>query len=99
MMKDAKVGCSSCHMELIQASGGTTYEAYIEKGALKTALVLGAGRTKKESCLACHDQAKDLKEVTNKKLTDAPEACDRQECPVLGMPRADQALFRRFEAV
>jgi len=68
MMKDAKVGCSSCHMELIQASGGTTYEAYIEKGALKTALVLGAGRTKNESCLACHDQAKDLKEATNKKL-------------------------------
>ncbi|MFA9614046.1 MAG: hypothetical protein ACERK9_08855, partial [Deltaproteobacteria bacterium] len=68
MMKDAKVGCISCHMELIQASGGTTYEAYIEKGALKTALVLGAGRTKKESCLACHDQAKDLKEATNKKL-------------------------------
>ena len=68
MMKDAKVGCSSCHMELIQASGGTTYEAYIEKGVLKTALVLGAGRTKKESCLACHDQAKDLKEATNKKL-------------------------------
>jgi predicted CXXCH cytochrome family protein len=55
-------------MELIQASGGTTYEAYIEKGALKTALVLGAGRTKKESCLACHDQAKDLKEAANKKL-------------------------------
>ncbi len=68
ILKEAKVSCNSCHMELIQASGGTTYQAYFEKGKLKTALVLGAGRTKKESCLACHDQAKDLKEATNKKL-------------------------------
>ena len=68
MLKDAEVGCSSCHMEVIQATGGATYQAYIEKGTLKTALVLGAGRTKKESCLACHDKAKDLKEATNKKL-------------------------------
>lgn len=68
MLKDAKVGCSSCHIELIQASGGTTYQAYIEKGALKTALVLGAGRVNNGSCLSCHDQAKDLKEAANKKL-------------------------------
>ena len=68
MLKKAKVACSSCHMEVIQASGGASYQAYIEKGQLKTALVLGAGRTKKESCLACHDQAKQLKEAGNQKL-------------------------------
>jgi hypothetical protein len=68
ILKDAKVGCSSCHIELIQASGGATYQAYFEKGKLKTALVLGAGRTKKENCLACHDQAKQLKEAGNQKL-------------------------------
>ncbi len=68
MLKKAKVACSSCHMEVIQASGGASYQAYIEKGQLKTALVLGAGRTKKENCLACHDQAKQLKEAGNQKL-------------------------------
>ena len=68
MLKEAKVSCGSCHYELIQASGGGEYEAYFEDGELKTALVLGAGRTKKENCLACHDKAKDLKESTNKKL-------------------------------
>jgi hypothetical protein len=68
MLKKAKVSCVSCHSELIQASGGAAYEAYFEKGALKTALVLDAGRVKKENCLACHDQAKDLKEDGNKKL-------------------------------
>jgi hypothetical protein len=68
MLKKAKVTCSSCHFDLIQASGGAAYEAFIEKGELKTALVLGAGRTKKENCLACHDRAKELKEAENKKL-------------------------------
>jgi hypothetical protein len=68
MLKDAEVSCSSCHLEVVRASGGVTYEAYFEKGELRTTLVLGAGRTKKESCLACHDQAKDLKEADNKKL-------------------------------
>jgi hypothetical protein len=58
----------SCHFDLIQASGGATYEAFIDKGELKTALVLGAGRTKKENCLACHDRPKELKEAENKKL-------------------------------
>jgi hypothetical protein len=68
MLKKAKVTCSSCHFDLIQASDGVSYEAFFEKGELKTALVLGAGRTKKENCLACHDQAKDLKEAKNQKL-------------------------------
>jgi hypothetical protein len=68
MLKDAKVACSSCHMDVIQAAGGAKYEAYFEKGVLKTALVLGAGKLKKGNCLACHDQAKALKEDTNKKL-------------------------------
>ena len=68
MLKKAKVSCGSCHFELIQASGGAAYEAYFEDGILKTALVLGAGRVKKENCLTCHDQAKVLKEDGNKKL-------------------------------
>jgi hypothetical protein len=68
MLKDAKVACASCHMDVIQAAGGGSYEAYFEKGVLKTALVLGAGKLKKGNCLACHDQAKALKEDTNKKL-------------------------------
>ena len=68
MLKDAKVSCTSCHLDVIQAAGGGQYEAFFEDGVLKTALVLGAGRTKKESCLACHNQAKALKEDHNKKL-------------------------------
>jgi hypothetical protein len=68
MLQDAKVSCSSCHIELIQAAGGSEYEAYFEGGELKTALLLGAGRLKKENCLACHDKNKDLKEDVNKKL-------------------------------
>lgn len=68
MLKKAKVSCSSCHIELIQASGGGRYEAFFEKGELKTTLVLGAGRMKNEACLNCHDQAKALKEAKNKKL-------------------------------
>lgn len=68
MLKDAKVDCSSCHLDVIQAAGAAKYEAYFEKGVLKTALFLGSGKIKKENCLACHDQTKALKEVTNKKL-------------------------------
>jgi hypothetical protein len=68
MLKKAKVSCSSCHIELIQASGGGRYEAFFEKGELKTTLVLGAGRMKNEACLACHDQVNALKEAKNKKL-------------------------------
>jgi hypothetical protein len=68
MLKDAKVSCASCHIELIQAAGGGEYEAYFENGELKTALLLGAGRIKKENCFACHDQEKALKEDDNKEL-------------------------------
>ena len=68
MLKKAKVSCASCHIELIQASGGGKYEAYFEGDELKTTLVLGAGRIKKENCLACHDQEKALKETDNKNL-------------------------------
>jgi hypothetical protein len=68
ILKDANIACGSCHYDVIQASGRTQYEAYFEKGVLKTAMVMGAGDIKNESCLACHDQAKALKEVANKKL-------------------------------
>jgi len=68
VLKDANVSCGSCHYDVIQASGRSKYEAYFEKGVLKTAMVIGAGDIKNESCLACHDQAKALKEVANKKL-------------------------------
>jgi len=68
MLKKAKVACGSCHFELIQASGGAEYEAYFEKGELKTALVLGAGRIKKENCLACHDRVKELNKIDDMKL-------------------------------
>jgi hypothetical protein len=66
MLKKAKVTCSSCHIEVIQAAGGGQYEAYFQEGELKTALALNAGQIKKENCLACHDQAKVLK----KEITD-----------------------------
>jgi hypothetical protein len=68
MLKKANVTCSSCHFELIQAAGGGQYEAYIENGELKTAMVLGAGQIKKSTCLTCHDKSKDIKEFNNTKL-------------------------------
>ncbi|MBW1694936.1 MAG: hypothetical protein JRJ41_12490, partial [Deltaproteobacteria bacterium] len=68
MLQDAKVSCASCHIELIQAAGGGEYEAYFESGELKTALLLGSGRIKKENCHTCHDQEKLLKEDDNKEL-------------------------------
>lgn len=68
ILKKSGVSCGSCHYEMIQASGRAKYEAYFEKGMLKTALILGAGNIKKENCLTCHDQEKALKEVENKKL-------------------------------
>jgi hypothetical protein len=68
MLQDAKVLCASCHIELIQASSGSQYEVYFENGELKTALVIGAGRIKKENCLACHDQEKEIEEADKKKL-------------------------------
>ena len=71
ILKDANVSCGSCHYDVIQASGRAKYEAYFEKGVLKTALVMGAGDIKKGNCFACHDQTKALKEVGNKKLMHA----------------------------
>ncbi len=68
MLKKEKVSCGSCHYQIIQSSGRAEYEAYFEKGLLKTALLLKSGDIKKENCLSCHDRAKALKEVTNKKL-------------------------------
>jgi hypothetical protein len=68
VLKDAKISCGSCHYDVIQATGRAKYEAYFEKGVLKTALVIGAGDIKKGNCFACHDQTKALKEVGNKKL-------------------------------
>jgi hypothetical protein len=66
MLKKANVTCSSCHIEVIQAAGGGQYEAYFKDGKLETALVFNAGQIKKENCLACHDQAKVLKqEITD----------------------------------
>ncbi len=68
MLKEAKVSCSSCHIELIQASGGGKFEAFFEAGELKTSLVIGAGRMRPASCRTCHDQTQALKEGQNKKL-------------------------------
>lgn len=68
MLKKAEVSCGSCHYDVIQAAGATRYEAFFEKGSLKTALVLDSGRIKEENCQACHDQAADLKQALNKEL-------------------------------
>jgi predicted CXXCH cytochrome family protein len=67
-LKEAKVSCSSCHIELIQAAGGGQYEAYFEGGELKTALVLNAGQIKTENCRACHDQIKVLEKDIHAEL-------------------------------
>jgi len=77
MLEKAKVSCGSCHYDVIKAAGGATYEAFFEDNVLKTTLVLGAGRIKKESCLACHDQPKDLKESGNKKLMHQKHVTDK----------------------
>jgi hypothetical protein len=68
ILKDANVACASCHLDVIQGSGGAKYEAFFENGELKTAMVLGTGGIGKESCQSCHDEQKDLKEEKNKKL-------------------------------
>jgi len=68
MLKTAKVPCGSCHFDMIRASGGGEFKVFLENGELKTALVLDAGRIKKESCLACHDQVLEIKEADKKKL-------------------------------
>jgi len=68
MLKASGVTCSSCHFDLIQGSGQTKVVPYFEGGILKTTLVQGAGRFKKESCLNCHDQSKTLKTANDKKV-------------------------------
>ncbi|MBU0464461.1 MAG: hypothetical protein KKD21_04610 [Proteobacteria bacterium] len=68
ILEKAGVACASCHIDLIQASGGGKIEAYFEKGVLQTAIILGAGTIKKENCSSCHDRPEQLKEDTNKKL-------------------------------
>lgn len=68
MLKEAKVACLSCHIEMIRGMGNNKYEAYFENGTLKTTLVMDAGGMKKESCSNCHDQTAMLKEAGNKKL-------------------------------
>jgi len=68
MLKKANVSCTSCHLDVIQGAGGAKFEAFFENGELKTAMVLGTGGIRKESCQSCHDKQKDLKEEKNKKL-------------------------------
>jgi hypothetical protein len=68
ILKDADVSCGSCHLDVIQGSGGSKYEAYFENGELKTTMVLGTGGIRKQSCQSCHDKQKELKEENNKKL-------------------------------
>jgi hypothetical protein len=68
ILKGAGVSCTSCHLDVIQGSGGAKYEAFFENGELKTAMVLGTGGISKERCQSCHDKQKELKEEKNKKL-------------------------------
>jgi hypothetical protein len=68
MLKKANVACASCHLDVIQGSGGAKYEAFFENGELKTAMVMGAGAINSVNCQSCHDEQKDLKEEKNKKL-------------------------------
>lgn len=67
ILKEAQVQCASCHFELVQGANGARYQAFFEKGVLKTAVVLGAGRIKTESCRACHDQEAWIKQSNDKK--------------------------------
>jgi hypothetical protein len=68
MLKEAGVTCSSCHFDIIQGSGETKVEPFFENGILKTTVIQGAGRFKKESCLNCHDKTQYLKDANDKKL-------------------------------
>jgi len=68
ILKNAGVSCTSCHLDVIQGSAGTKYEAFFEKGELKTALVLNTGNIDKTSCQTCHDGQKALQENKNQKL-------------------------------
>ncbi len=68
MLQKADVSCTSCHIDLIQATGGGNVNAYFEEGIIQTTLTLGADTIKKENCRSCHDRPEQLKEDTNKKL-------------------------------
>ena len=68
MLKEAGVSCISCHFDLVRSSTGASYEAFFEKDVLKTAVVYGVGRIKKENCRTCHDKEKDLKEAMTMEL-------------------------------
>jgi hypothetical protein len=68
ILQKADVSCTSCHIDLIQATGGGRVEAYFEKGVLQVALNLGTDTIKKENCRSCHDRPEQLKEDTNIKL-------------------------------
>jgi len=68
MLKKANVSCGGCHYDVIKASGGGEFKVYFEGDQLKTAMVLGAGKIKKENCLACHDQEMEIKEAGNQAL-------------------------------
>ena len=67
MLKEAGVACNSCHFEIIQTPGETKVEPVFENGVLKTVVMLGAGRLKKENCLTCHDQVRYLTSAGDKK--------------------------------
>ncbi len=77
MLKKADVSCTSCHLDVIQGSGGAKYEAFFENGELKTAMVLGTGGISKERCQSCHDKQKELKEEKNKKLMHQKHVTDK----------------------
>ncbi|MDP2644467.1 MAG: hypothetical protein Q8P24_05980 [Desulfobacterales bacterium] len=63
MIQKAGVSCVSCHFDLVQSGTGASYSAFFENGVLKTAVVYGVGRIKKENCQACHDKDQDLKQA------------------------------------
>jgi len=68
ILQKAGVSCESCHIDMIQASGGGKVDVYFEKDVVQTAITLGDDTIKKGNCRSCHDQPDQLKEDMNKKL-------------------------------
>ena len=66
MLKEAKVSCNSCHLDLLQGSVETKVTPYYEGQVIKTALFIGQ-RLKDENCLNCHDRTEYLKKARDKK--------------------------------
>jgi len=62
------VSCVSCHTDVVQAAGGTQFEAFFENDVLKTAIVLKSGEVKQENCRSCHDQVKFLNAEIDPKI-------------------------------